>query len=344
MDLAYITLSTSLCGGNKIIFEHVRLLNEMGVKATVISREPFPEWLSYQVPFLQVKNWREVLNHADFYVVSFYSLLLELWRFEELRGRMIHFSQGFEAEYKEAKPFLKQIMDAYMLPCPIWTISQNLANKLKAKFPSKTVAVVGQILDNENFYPPEQPPDVPPLGVVLAGPLTISIKGIRFGLDVLKAFKERVPDVRIVRISQVDTILEEEKIFCADEYHIGIPPQKVGDILRENQILLSPSLEGEGFGLPPLEAMACGMATCLSAISSYLSWDSPRDYALFFEPLKFDDALNKLTVLAKNPKLRNKLGQRGLEVAKKFSREQVGLKIIRLLEEIKAQNRKCLNS
>ncbi len=345
MDLAYITLSTNLCGGNKIVFEHVRLLNEMGVKAAVVSREPFPEWLEYQIPFVQVRQWSEVLGHAKFYVATFYSVLLELWNIEALRGRLIHFCQGYEAEYDEAKPFIDKIMEAYSLPCPIWTISTNLARKLSAKFPAKKIEVVGQPLDTKIFYPdPRHVPKEPPLGIVLVGPLDISIKGIKFGLKVLRAFKNQIPNIKVVRISQADTRKKESGIFQADEYYVGVAPREVGNIFRKNHILLSPSLEGEGFGLPPLEAMACGMATCLSAISSYLSWDSPQDYALFFKPQNLDDALKKLTILAKDTELRNKIGRRGLQVAKKFSPEQVGEKIVRLLEGIESCNRRDFNS
>lgn len=63
---------------------------------------------------------------------------------------------------------------------------------------------------------------------------------------------------------------------------MGITPYNVAQILRRtNGVLVSPSSEAEGFGLPPLEAMACGVPTVLTDIPSYRSFASPADYALF---------------------------------------------------------------
>lgn len=315
-----------------MIFQHAGLLNNMGIRAAVVSKEAYPDWFEHNVPFYRVKTWKEALDKADFFIATYYGVLLDLWKFRSIRSRIIHFSQGIETEYEEAKPFLSEIISAYELPCPVWTISENLAGKLRARFPGKHVYVVGQPLDIANFYPPEAPPTETPIQVILPGPLEISIKGIRFGLEALKALKKECPFVKTIRLSQADTSREEERIFRADEYHAALPPQEVGKLLRKGHVLFSPSLEGEGFGLPPLEAMACGTATCLSAISSYLSWDSPRDYALFFEPMNLDEAVSRLVQLATDAELRSFLGKRGLEVAKKFHPEQVGRRIVNFLE------------
>ena len=335
-QLAYITLSTCLCGGNKIIFQHVQLLNKTGIKAVVISKEDYPEWIDYQVPFLKVNSWEQAINKADFFIATFYSLVLELWNFHKIRNRLIHFSQGFEIEYEEAKSFSSSILEAYDLPCPLWTISENLTKKIKKNFPQKKIYTIGQPLDIKNFYPVKAKPPEPPIRLILLGPLNISIKGIQFGLKCLKILKQECPFVEIIRISQVDTQEQEKDIICAEKYFTSLPPNQVGTLFRNSHILFSPSLEGEGFGLPPLEAMACGTATCLSAISSYLSWDSTKDYALFFEPLNIYDAVDKLKTLVNNRKIRDSISKRGLEVSKKFHPDSIAKQIYNFLQRFPA--------
>ncbi len=81
-----------------------------------------------------------------------------------------------------------------------------------------------------------------------------------------------------------------------------------------------PSLS-EGFGLPPLEAMArgvpvaCSRASCLPEILG--------DAAAYFDPLDVDDIANTIERVVNNKKLRKKLVRKGLEQVKKYSWEKM---------------------
>ena len=55
-------------------------------------------------------------------------------------------------------------------------------------------------------------------------------------------------------------------------------------LYRDTDVFISSSLEGEGFGLPAVEALASGVPAILTDISSYGNMDNTHDFACFVPP------------------------------------------------------------
>ena len=81
-------------------------------------------------------------------------------------------------------------------------------------------------------------------------------------------------------------------------------------------IFVYPSLY-EGFGLPPLEAMACGTPVVVSNVSSLP--EVCGNAALYVDPYDINDINQKLQMLLNNIKLRNELSYKGLNHAQQFN-------------------------
>ncbi|MBP9706609.1 MAG: glycosyltransferase family 4 protein [Oligoflexales bacterium] len=73
----------------------------------------------------------------------------------------------------------------------------------------------------------------------------------------------------------------------------------------------------EGFGLPPLEAMACGTPVVVANSSSLP--EVVGDAAIFTDPYNYQDIASALEKGLSNPSLRKQLKQRGLERSKIFA-------------------------
>jgi len=84
-------------------------------------------------------------------------------------------------------------------------------------------------------------------------------------------------------------------------------------------VFLMPSLY-EGFGLPILEAMACGCPVLTSKEGSLR--EVAGDVAYFVDPYNEDDIASSLQLLEKDEELKSKLSEKGLRQAKNFSWEQ----------------------
>lgn len=90
----------------------------------------------------------------------------------------------------------------------------------------------------------------------------------------------------------------------------------------------------EGFGLPPLEAMACGTAAIVSDVSSLA--EVCGDAAFYCNPYDVGDIKEKIELIMNNETLQIELINRGLEHVQKFSWEESAKKHLEVF--MKARN------
>ncbi len=90
----------------------------------------------------------------------------------------------------------------------------------------------------------------------------------------------------------------------------------LADLMAAAYSLVYPSLF-EGFGVPVIEAMKCGVPVLTSKNSSMQ--EIGEEAALYFDPQNIDDIANKLMRIYKDEKERNDLIEKGFLVAQKYS-------------------------
>ena len=88
----------------------------------------------------------------------------------------------------------------------------------------------------------------------------------------------------------------------------------------------------EGFGLPPLEAMACGCPVIVSNAASLP--EVCGDAALYFDPHRPENIAAKIQQLMGDSALRERLKQKGLERAEKFSWNRCARETLAVLEQV----------
>jgi glycosyltransferase involved in cell wall biosynthesis len=75
----------------------------------------------------------------------------------------------------------------------------------------------------------------------------------------------------------------------------------------------------EGFGLPPVEAMAAGVPAAVARAASLP--EICGDAALYFDPLSIDSIAEQLLLLATDPSVRENLTQKGIEHSRRYTWE-----------------------
>lgn len=88
---------------------------------------------------------------------------------------------------------------------------------------------------------------------------------------------------------------------------------------RHASIFVYPSFY-EGFGIPPLEAMACGTAVVVSNVSTLP--EVCADAAIYCDPNNIYDIKDKIKLVLSDDILQKKLMSCGLKHVKKFSWEK----------------------
>jgi glycosyltransferase involved in cell wall biosynthesis len=137
----------------------------------------------------------------------------------------------------------------------------------------------------------------------------------------LPAFARSPHLADLVRISQWPLIDAERELAEPDEFHCHLSPPEVARTVAACDLLLAPSWDQEGFGMPVLEAMACGVPVVASRIaafegfaSSAASLVSPHDARGFAEAAR--------RVLTDRPRWR-RMRRTGLSTAQRFSERRV---------------------
>lgn len=123
---------------------------------------------------------------------------------------------------------------------------------------------------------------------------------------------------------QYDSFMKklEEEIDNLDEYKdkivkLGYVDDEDINTLINNSLFLTYISKYEGFGIPPLEAMSCGIPVLTSNMSSLP--EVVGNAAIMINPTDKKACIKAMEDLYFNENLRNELSKKGLEQAKKFS-------------------------
>jgi glycosyltransferase involved in cell wall biosynthesis len=109
-----------------------------------------------------------------------------------------------------------------------------------------------------------------------------------------------------------------------------VPASEIPALISGARLLAFPSLH-EGFGLPVLEAHACGTPVACSMTSSLP--EAAGDAALFFDPLDVDAMAGAMQRLLEDEALRAKLIARGFENVKRFAWQVSARIVLNVLRE-----------
>ena len=109
-----------------------------------------------------------------------------------------------------------------------------------------------------------------------------------------------------------------------------VPEQDLPVLLRQSMAFIYPSWY-EGFGLPVIQSMACGVPVLASRVGSLPEIGAHA--ALYFDPADQDELLDKMKQLADDAVLRRQLSQAGLRRAVKFSWSQAAAQTLEILKQ-----------
>lgn len=118
----------------------------------------------------------------------------------------------------------------------------------------------------------------------------------------------------------------------------GLSDAALARLYRTACVLLFPSLY-EGFGWPPLEAMACGCPVVCSNAASLP--EITGDAAFLANPMDAAAMAAHCRRLASDPALREQAGQRGLRNVRRFTLESMGRGLVGAYREAMAAREGC---
>jgi len=140
-------------------------------------------------------------------------------------------------------------------------------------------------------------------------------------------WSEAIPSLVLVAPEYPKSV-QSRKILVID-YKIN--REKVAEYMRNAEIFIMPSLH-ESFGLPILEAMACGVPVITSNVTGCP--EIAGDAAFLVDPRNTKEIAKAIRQLSNDESLRHQLIQKGLKRAGEFSWEKSANKHLEVFEQI----------
>ena len=355
---------STISGGGKVVSQHVRLLNEMGYETLLLTKNlqgesNLTELNLYEKPTL-IQGEDDIPN-CDIYIGTMYNDVK--WLFKMGKQKIVHLCQGYEPiDYisrieKEAitekylrkglvsmwrhmdalkfKRRVKQIESIYALPTIKAAVSKHLAELIQRRYHQKCFIIQNGI-DASIFYPNEGRIWCKngKIKILSVGPMQVGFKGIPDALQSIRILKEKGVPLEFTRVSPVPPSEGEEVGNVVDQYYINLKEKEMAELYRSMDIFISSSLEGEGFGLPAMEALACGVPSILTEISSYKNFGTERDFAYFVPTHRPDRIAEGVITFIEDRGVRERFRERGIIIAKGFTLERTKTDLSNFIKEL----------
>jgi len=351
-----------ISGGVKVVLQHARMIQELGYDTVMITKRV--EEVAFIPPEVRVEEVKDMadLPACDIYTGTQFRDVKALY--ETVKAKVIHIShldervdyrarlsgESLTDKYRRTGPFsfaeryfdrlkfrkrIREIESVYRLPTIKAAISKHLAQIVEREYGQKCVLIQNGI-DPRVFYPDAARPwgEGGRVRILSIGSMHVGFKGIPDTLDAVRTLRKEGRKVELIRVSPTGPAAEERGTALVDRFYTGLDEKSVAALYRESDIFISSSLEGEGFGLPAIEALMSGTPAILTEISSYLNFDERHDFASFVPVHSPEEIARGVAALMDDAGLRQRRIQRGFEVASNFTLEKTKEALGRFLEEV----------
>lgn len=318
-SVVYVLPTSELYGGVRVILEHADGLLARGYAVRVVGPDPAPDWYPLRSPYTQVDLFAPGgVPAADLCVGTFWTTVGPAYTSGS--RHVFHLCQGYEGVHREYAPILPQIDAAYRLPIPKLLISAHLEPVLVERYGCRC-HLLGQAVDAALFLPGEGFREEPePLRVGIVGPFGVRSKGIREALTGLRLARQQGMSLEVHRASADPLEDAERDLGMTDRFFHRLDTRGMVGFYQGLDAYVHPSYDEEGYPLPPLEAMACGVPVALSRIRPFAVIP---DAAVERFPPGEPEALVPALAALRGPHRRRQLRAAGLAYSRSMTLDKV---------------------
>lgn len=341
MKITFVLPGIALLGGVKVVFEYANILQSRGhevrVVYPIISMSSGKKWYKTNNFVIRVLDtfsnlkqgntvdWFDLkakliskptldekfIPDGDIIVATSWETAYFVSKYNKKKGEKFYLIQHYEIWSGD-----KETVDlSYKLGFHNIVISTWLKNVLEKKLGVKTEALILNGVNLDQFCP-ETVPKIHTELRILMPYRSNEWKGVGDGLKAFEIVKKKYANARLVMFGTGKKGIPEDV-----EYHRKITTNELVNLYRSCSIFMYPS-HCEGFGLPPMEAMACGCAVVTTNVGAVPDYTIPGKTALVSLPKDPEALAYNIIRLIENEDERKRIAQDGYDYIKQFTWEK----------------------
>lgn len=311
-NIVLLELANRLAGrGHRVwmIFPHAdapwwKPRRYLRVKARDARLRPWIDWFHLRVPVVRCPRLEDdCVPDADVVLVSHWRDVPAVAALAATKGRKFYYVQGYETDFLH-DPDERAAADAtYRLPLEHVVPSSWLGRLMRDRF-GRASLKIGYGLDFARFpLPASRAFREPPRCLMQHHDL--ETKGLADGLRAFAIARRELPDLTLSLFGA-----RSNDVATADRRLGFVLPADVGRVYLDHDVFIWPSRR-EGYGLPPVEAMACRCAVLTTDNGGSEEFAVSGETALVSPPCDVDALAANIVRVARDRELRRRLADNG---------------------------------
>jgi len=276
-----------------------------------LSRRPGVDWFDVRCRIARVPWIADAfLPRADVIVATSWPVAHDVARLGPSRGRKVHVVMHHESGTGPEE----RIRATYRLPFHRLAVSNAVREEMEAHFACPIDAVVPAGIDPRRFFPDGRPDAASVLMLYHNDPR----KGADDGLAALALVRAQHPDLKVRMCGTVRRA--HMPPWVEFTFH---PRDAILRRLYASSTVFLYSSRYEGFGIPPLEAMACGCPVVTTSVGAVPEFAIDNENAIVVAPGDVPGMAAGIHRVLSDGSTRRRLSLCGVETARRYALDKV---------------------
>ena len=330
LRISYLLPHQRLTGGLKLLLRQASELQRRGHEIWVFykgtSERAVPDWaegsFANQIVIRPGETWDPYVRGSDLVVAGWIDQLLQL---QTSDIPVLYWEQGSEWLFGDSVGQNPHVLRRYLRACYsqpylLSAVSSTVQAILEHRF-SRLVPVIPNGIDTTAFHPRKEDRSSSIPVIMLVGNPELWFKGFDVAFAVLERLWKRGYRFRVLWVAPTPPA---DRPTPFDVFVVVNPQQdELPEWYREADLLLFTSWY-EGFGMPPLEAMATGLPVVSTSCGGVKDYAIHGENALLAEPGDVEQLAKHVATLLTDEVARRQLGVQARATAMRFDWTRIG--------------------
>lgn len=334
MKITFVLPGVGLSGGVNVVFEYANHLQNRGHDVSIVypliplgsaSKDLMRtvgrivlslwhgnrvEWFDLRANLIRIPTLAEkYIPNADIIVATQWDTAYYVNKYDKNKGEKFYLIQHYETWLGPKE----EVDRTYKLGLHNIVISKWLKEILQHKLNAEVEALIPNGIDLNQFYPEQVEGHGDKIRILMPYRKQ-EWKGVEDGIRAFEMVSKEHDNIKLVMFGP----RKGEDVPEYAEFHENLTRDELRKLYNSCDIFCFPS-RMEGFGLPPMEAMACKVPVVTTKVGAVPDYAIPGKTALISQPRDFRALARNMIELVENEQKRKRIAKAGYSHIRQFT-------------------------